>query len=216
MGDGLSGVSALEVVDTVARGCTRCPALVACRSQVVVGRGDPDADVLVVGAAPGPAEDQLGVPVAGRAARLLDAALGDGAFVTGLVKCLPPDARDPSPAEVASCSEHLVAQAAAIRPVVVVALGGFVTKLLRGSPEPIRARRGREEPLRLGELGVWLLPVFAPAAALYDEALAATLRADLARLPELVARGRPVIEVPPPELPSPPLPEPAAGQLGLF
>ncbi len=216
VGDGQSRVSALGAL----RACTRCPQLVACRSQVVVGGGSPSATVLLVTGAPGAAEDALGSPIVGRAGRLLDEALLAAGFgpadvhVTGLVKCRTPDAREPAPAEVASCSEHLVAQVAAVEPVVVVALGGFVTKKLRGSPEPIRARRGREEPRRLGPLGVWLLPVFAPAAALYDEALVAQLHADLARLPELAARGRPEVDVPPVEVDPPPVP--AAGQLGLF
>ncbi len=110
-----------------------------------------------------------------------------------------------------------MAQVEAVRPVVVVALGGFVTKLLRGAPDPIRARRGREEPLLLGEVPVWLLPTFAPGAALYGEALGAQLTADLGRLPELLARGRPELAPAPvaEEEPEPALPV-GPGQLGLF
>lgn len=190
----------------------------------MVGVGPAHADVVLVGEAPRAGEDALGVPLLGRAGRLLDRLLEDAGvapadvFATALVKCLPPGNRDPTPAEVASCSEHLVAQVEAIRPVVVVALGSFVTKLLRGSPEPIRERRGREEPRALGDVPVWLLPVFEPAAALYTPALVDVLRADLARLPELVARGRPQLEAPAPPAVDEPDPEPVAGpgQLGLF
>jgi len=186
-----------------------------------VGAGSADAAVLLVGDAPGADADARGLPLVGRAARLLDRLLGevgvapDDVFATTLVKCRPPGNRDPLPGEAASCSEHLVAQAELVRPVVVVALGGFVTKLLRGDPAPIRARRGREEVRRLGSHWFWLLPVFHPDAALYAPVLTEQLRADLARLPEIVARGRP--EAPPaiPEpVPAGSVAEP--GQLGLF
>lgn len=222
MADQHECVSGLEGTWTAARACTRCPELVAGRSRVVVGAGPAPADVLLVGAAPGSGEDALGVPWVGRAGRELDRHL-EGAglrredvHATTLVKCLPPG-RDPSPAEVADCSGYLLAQVEAVRPVVVVALGGLVTKVLRGAPDPIRARRGREEPRRLGSASFWLLPAFDPAAALYAPALSASLGADLARLPELIARGRPEV----PEAPGPdaePAPEPLVGpgQLGLF
>ena len=210
---------AREAVWARARACTRCPALVASRSQVVVGEGRADADVVVVGPAPGVEEDALGRPLAGRSGQLLDRLLAEaglarpGVLVTTLAKCLPPGNRDPTPAEVANCSEHLVAQLELARPVVVVALGGLVAKLLRGDPAPIRERRGREEARTLGGHPCWLLPVFHPDAALYAPGLTAQLRADLLRLPELVARGAPVLE---PERPEPIEPVAGPGQLGLF
>lgn len=203
MVDEPAGETRLAVAEDRARLCTRCPALVASRSQVVVGDGPPRADVLLVGAAPGAQEDALGVALIGRAGHLVDRALGEAGltravvYVTALVKCMPPGNRDPTPGEVALCSEHLVAQVEAVEPVVVVALGAFVTKLLRGDPASIRERRGREEARALGALPVWLLPVFDPSAALYAPALAAELRADLGRVPGLVARGRPKLETPP-------------------
>lgn len=203
------------------KACTRCPALVGSRSQVVVGAGSPRADVLLVGSAPGARDDAAGAPAVGQAGRRLERALSaaglvrEDVFLTTLAKCLPPGNRDPSPSEVAACSEHLVAQVELIRPVVVVALGGFATKRLRGDPAPIRERRGREEPRMLGALPVWLLPVFDPAAASYATPLEAQLRADLARLPELVARGRPEIEAHRDE-PSVDVPAAAPGQMELF
>lgn len=207
-----------------ARACTRCPELVAARTQVVWGGGGADADVLVVADAPGAREDALGAPLTGAARRLLDDALAaaglgpDAVWVTGLLKCRPPGNREPRPGEVAGCQHHLVAVVEAVRPVVVVALGEAVTKALRGRSGSIRERRGCEEPQRLGEVAVWLLPVFHPAAAAYAPALAERLRADLARVPELVARGRPVVEPEPEPAGTPELPPDVAGpgQLGLF
>ncbi|MGI8622863.1 MAG: uracil-DNA glycosylase [Solirubrobacteraceae bacterium] len=202
--------------------CTRCPALVASRSQVVVGAGDADADVLLVADAPGADEDALGLALVGQAGRLLDRLLAEAGFaradvfVTSVVKCRPSGGRDQSPTEVANCSAHLVTQVELVRPVVVIALGGSVTKLLRGDPAPIRERRGREEIRTLGTHAFWLLPVFHPSAALYGPELVEQLRADLARLPDLVARGRPQAEAPPPAQPEPA--EAAVGppQLELF
>ncbi len=209
--------AAFEVARTRARTCTRCPALVASRSGVVVGAGAAPAEVLLVSGAPGADEDALGLPLVGQAGQLLDRLLGEagfpraGVFVTPLVKCLAPGNRAPSPPEVAHCSEHLVAQVEVVRPRVVVALGGFVTKVLRGDVASIRARRGREEARTLGTVTFWLLPAFHPAAALYAPALVEQLRADLARLPELVARGRPEVS---PSASRAPVTE--SGQLGLF
>jgi uracil-DNA glycosylase len=204
--------------------CTRCADLVASRTQVVWGGGGAHADVLVVADAPGAREDALAAPLAGPARRLLDEGLAaagltpDDVWVTGLLKCRPPGNREPLPAEVASCQDHLLAAVELVRPVVVVALGEAVTKALRGRSGSIRERRGREEPRRLGSLAVWLYPTFHPAAAAYAPALTEQLRADLARLPGLVAGGRPVLE-PEPE-PTGPAAEPEAvagpGQLGLF
>ena len=212
---------ALARAAAAARGCTRCPALVAARTRVVWGGGAPRADVLLVGEAPGAREDELDAPLTGRARRALDAALAaaglgpQDTWLTGLVKCRTPGNRPAAPAEVAACHGHLVAAAELVGPVVVVALGGEVTRALRGRAGAIRELRGREEPLLLGGLAVWLLPVFHPAAAAYAPALEAQLRADLAGLPALVARGRPGFEPAPAAAP-----EAAAavepGQLELF
>jgi len=189
---------------------------------VVVGAGSADADVLLVADAPGADEDARGLPLAGQAARLLDRLLEEvslapaDVFATTLVKCRPPGNRDPAPGEVANCSEHLVAQVELVRPVVVVALGGFVSKLLRGDPAPIRVRHGRVEVRTLGCCPFWLLPVFHPAAALYAPELIEQLRTDLARLPELVARGRPEVEIEAPPVAREAEAAEGPGQLELF
>lgn len=199
--------------------CTRCPALVASRTQVVWGGGDARAAVLVVADAPGAREDELGSPLIGQARQLLDDGLADAGlrsadlWLTSLVKCRPPGGRDPSPGEVANCQDHLLAAVERVRPVVVVALGEAVTKVLRGEATPIRACHGREEARLLGAAPVWLYPVFHPVAAAYGAGTTRQLRADLARLPELVARGAPALAPVPERVPEVVV---APGQLGLF
>ncbi len=214
-------VALAEAADRM-RGCERCPELVAARTQVVCGTGAPTARVLIVGDAPRSREDALGVPLSGRALELLERFLlaagcpPEDRFLTTLVKCLPPLARDPSATEVAGCSEHLETEVALLAPLVVVGLGGFVAGVLRGRPSPVRRSRGREEPCLVGPHAAWLLPVFHPAAALYDPATVPLLEADLARIPELLARGRP--ELAPEPAPDSPAPDavPGPGQLDLF
>lgn len=202
------------------RRCRRCPELVAARSRVVCGTGAPDARLLIVADAPRAGEDANDEPLAGRARALLDRLLLEAGcppedrYLTTLVRCRPPDARTPTAAEVAACAEHLETEVGIVAPRVVVALGGLVAGVLRGGPTSIRRARGREEPCRLGAHAVWLLPVFHPAAALYDPAAVPALAADLARLPELLERERPVIELDT-EPERPPV-DTGPGQLGLF
>ena len=177
--------------------------------------------VLVVGVAPGRGGEEPGRPGEDRAGLLLDTLLAEAGpagaelVAASLAPCLPPDGRDPGPREVAACVERLAAAVAAARPVVVVALGAFATKLLRGDPAPIRERRGREEARALGGHAFWLLPTFDPAAALYAPASVELLRGDLAGLPALAARGRPALD--PPLAPAEPdAPAVTPGQLELF
>jgi DNA polymerase len=205
----------------VSPGCTRCPQLVATRTQVVIGAGDLDADLMLVGDAPSAGEDAAGVPFVGAAGRLLDQLLAgiglrrDDVFMTTVLKCRPPGNRDPAPVEVDNCRQYLVEQVELIRPKVVCTLGSFSTKLLRGDPTGITRLHGRPEIHVVGERVVRLLPLHHPAAALYTRALQDTLREDVARLPGLLA-------LPEPDQPRPgPVPEPepevpATMQLGLF
>jgi uracil-DNA glycosylase len=137
--------------------------------------------------------------------------------VLPLVPQAPPDGREPLPAELDAARPALHLALAAAAPVVVGALGGFVTKALRGGAAPIAEVHGRPEVVQLGAVRAWLLPLFHPAAALYAPGLAAALRADVARVPALLAAP------PPQEEGSDPSPVPASegshpsdAQLGLF
>lgn len=198
---------ALEVLFEQARACVRCPALVASRTQVVVGTPNAGARVMLVGEAPGAGEDALGLPLVGRAGALLDELLDglglgpEAVMVVDVLQCRPPGNRDPAPAEIANCLSWLWQKLAVVRPVVVGTLGNFATKLLRGDPTPVTRLHGRPEERLLGGQPVRLLPLFHPAAALYAPETVAVLRADLAQLPALVELGRPRLPAPEPEPP---------------
>jgi uracil-DNA glycosylase family 4 len=224
----------LKDLFTQARGCPRCTNLVATRTQVVFGAGNADADLMFVGEAPGAKEDERGLPFVGAAGKLLDELLAGvelerhDVFIANVLKCRPPGNRDPHPVEIENCQEYLLRQLELIEPKVVCTLGNFATKLLRADGAGISRLHGRAEVRTIGPRAVRLYPLFHPAAALYTRSLQETLKADFARLPELLALpapeqpapARPPVELvePAQEEQAPPWeaePEPAP-QLGLF
>lgn len=186
----------LVAVFREARNCTRC-ALSDSRTQVVFGAGNADAELMLVGEAPGAEEDRQGLPFVGRSGALLtqlleDAGLSRGeVFIANTLKCRPPANRDPSPGEIQTCQPWLFEQIRLIEPKVVATLGNFATKLLSGDPTGITRVRGQARARRLGQKTVWLYPLFHPAAALRATGTADLLRQDIAALPELLARDAP-------------------------
>jgi DNA polymerase len=180
-----------------ARGCTRCSQLAETRHTVVFGAGNANADLMFVGEAPGRNEDERGLPFVGQAGKLLDTLLGeiglarDQVFITNVLRCRPPGNRDPHPAEIENCQEWLYGTIEQVQPVVICTLGNFATKLLRGDPTGIMRIHGQAEERLVGPRRVRLFPVFHPAAALYTPANVEVLRADFARLPEVLALGAP-------------------------
>jgi len=232
-------VAALEAYhrDEVAV-CTRC-ALSGSRTQVVVGDGALDAEVMFVGEAPGYHEDRQGIPFVGQSGKLLTALLEgiglrrEDVFIANVLKCRPPGNRDPLPAEIRDCEPHLFRQIALIRPRMVCTLGNFATKLLSGRPDGISRVHGHELPIEVAGHRLLLFPLFHPAAALYTRAMLSTLEEDFARIPALlrgeaparpaggpgaVAAPPPAPEAAPPQpMPVAAVPEPAPSeQLGLF
>lgn len=191
-----------------ASGCTRCSLHVG-RTQVVFGEGDPDADLALVGEAPGFHEDREGTPFAGRARELLERLLGgvglslDEVYLATVLKCRPPGNRDPLPEESAACEPYLYRQLDLVRPRVVATLGSFATALLSGRALGITRVHGQEQEVTLGGRRVTLYPLYHPAAALYMPTMLDVLERDLARLPELLgapreeARGDPTRALPP-------------------
>jgi DNA polymerase len=211
------------------RSCTRC-ALAQGRTQVVVGSGDPDADLMFVGEAPGFHEDKQGVPFVGQAGKLLETLLGEIGlsrelvYIANVLKCRPPGNRDPQPDEIEACEGYLFSQVELIQPKVICTLGNFSTKLLSGRPDGITRVHGRPQARRIGRTDVQLYPIYHPAAALYTPAMLQTLREDFRRLPALLS-GHLEDDAPhPAPVPQPvmaavaaaPEAEPEPAQLGLF
>jgi DNA polymerase len=188
---------ALKAVYHQAKSCTNCPQLAATRTTVVFGNGNADADLMFVGEAPGANEDRQGLPFVGQAGKLLDTLLAEiglargEVWVCNVLKCRPPGNRDPHPAEIEACQAYLLRQVELIEPRVICTLGNFATKLLRGDPTGITRLHGRAEVRTIGPRAVRLYPLFHPAAALYTPANVDVLRADVARIPELLAMEPP-------------------------
>jgi DNA polymerase len=145
--------------------CTRCKLHRLGRSQVVFGVGNPQAELMFVGEAPGHDEDVQGIPFVGRAGQLLTKiieAIGlrrDDVYIANVIKCRPPENRNPEPDEVATCQPFLFRQIESIGPKVIVALGSFAAKTLLTTEAPISRLRGRVYDL----LGAKLVCTFHPA-----------------------------------------------------
>ena len=160
-----SAAEALTAIKHDIGDCTRCKLHTLGRRQVVFGVGNPQADLMFVGEAPGADEDAQGIPFVGRAGQLLTKiieAIGltrDDVYIANVIKCRPPENRNPEPDEVATCEPFLFQQIDAIQPKVIVALGTFAAKTLLRSQDSISRMRGRVYDYR----GAKLIPTFHPA-----------------------------------------------------
>ena len=145
--------------------CTRCKLHTQGRKQIVFGVGNPDADLMFVGEAPGADEDIQGIPFVGRAGQLLTKMIEainlrrEDVYIANVIKCRPPGNRNPEPDEIAQCEPFLFRQIAAIQPKVIVALGSFAAKTLLRSDESISRLRGRIYDFQ----GAKLIPTFHPS-----------------------------------------------------
>ena len=145
--------------------CSRCKLHALGRRHVVFGVGNPKADLMLVGEAPGADEDLRGEPFVGRAGQLLTKiieAIGlrrEDVYIANVIKCRPPQNRNPEQDEVDTCEPFLFRQIDAIRPSVVVALGSFAARALLRTTDPISRLRGRVFEYR----GAKLIPTFHPA-----------------------------------------------------
>jgi uracil-DNA glycosylase family 4 len=193
--DPVRAAAELEAEHDALRDCRRC-GLCEGRTQVVYGVGDPTADLLFVGEGPGFHEDRQGEPFVGQAGKLLTellAGIGLGreqVYIANVVKCRPPDNRDPSPEEIASCSPHLHRQIQIIQPRVICTLGRFATRLLADTDASMTSVRGRAKETEIAGRPVIVFPVFHPAAALYTPSNRTVLDEDFRKLRRLLALGR--------------------------
>jgi len=160
-----NAADALAAVRVEIGDCTRCKLHTLGRRQIVFGVGRPDADLMFVGEAPGADEDIQGIPFVGRAGQLLTKiieAIGltrDDVYIANVIKCRPPQNRNPEQDEVDTCEPFLFQQVDVIKPKVVVALGTFAARALLRTLDPISRLRGRVYDYR----GAKLIPTFHPA-----------------------------------------------------
>jgi uracil-DNA glycosylase len=195
----------LEEAALDASTCTRCR-LSQGRTQVVYGVGDPNADLMFIGEAPGFHEDKQGEPFVGAAGQLLNQLLGEidiareDVYINNTVNCRPPGNRDPLPDELDACKPWLDERVAIIDPAVVVTLGNWATRYILGKQVSISRVRGRRFPWS----GRTVIPTFHPAAVLHGGGQASNqmtaLRADFQEIRRALAER----------------PQPAEEQLGLF
>jgi DNA polymerase len=163
---GVPGDTALVAIRGDIGDCTRCKLHGLGRRQIVFGVGNPDADLMFVGEAPGADEDVQGEPFVGRAGQLLTRiieAIGlsrSDVYIANVIKCRPPGNRNPEPDEVARCEPFLLRQIDAVRPKVIVALGTFAAHALLRTEAPISRLRGHVHEFRGGAK---LIPTFHPA-----------------------------------------------------
>jgi uracil-DNA glycosylase family 4 len=162
---GLEKTATLEELSAFIGDCKRCK-LAPLRTHLVFGVGNPNADLMFVGEAPGADEDARGEPFVGRAGQLLTDIIERGmglsradVYICNVIKCRPPDNRNPEPDEVAACEPFLMRQIDLVRPRAIVALGSFAVQALLKVKTPISRLRGNWQEVR----GVKLMPTFHPA-----------------------------------------------------
>ncbi|HEV3060787.1 MAG TPA: uracil-DNA glycosylase [Vicinamibacterales bacterium] len=157
--------AALAGVRTEIGDCVRCKLHTQGRKQIVFGVGNPDADLMFVGEAPGAEEDLRGIPFVGAAGQLLTKIIEaidlkrEDVYIANVIKCRPPGNRNPEPDEVETCEPFLFQQIDVIKPKVIVALGKFAAQTILRTLDPISRLRGRVYDYR----GAKLIPTFHPA-----------------------------------------------------
>lgn len=181
------GVSDLQALREYIGDCSRC-ALGETRTSLVFGAGDPHARVMFIGEAPGRNEDLKGEPFVGAAGKLLDELLAsaglsrDEVYIANILKCRPPGNRNPQADEIEACTPFLREQVRLVNPCIIVTLGNFATRFVLKTTVGITQLRGR--PQQAGRFKV--LPIFHPAAALYDVKKRDVLMADFAVLRQML------------------------------
>ena len=182
----------LESIKTdIGAACTRCKLCTLGRSQIVFGVGNPQARLMFVGEAPGEDEDKKGEPFVGRAGQLLTKiieAIGltrEQVYIANVIKCRPPQNRNPEPDEVEQCEPFLFRQIETIKPKVIVALGKFAAQSLLKTTDPITRIRGREYKYR----DAILMPTYHPAYLLRNPASKREVWGDMKRVRAILTQS---------------------------
>ena len=177
----------LDEIRAQVEACHAC-SLSEGRTNIVFGEGDPHARIMIVGEAPGKNEDLQGRPFVGAAGKFLDELLGvagirrEDVFIANVLKCRPPSNRNPRPDEIEACAPFLREQTKAIDPIVIVTLGNFATQFILRTQTGITHLRGTIQ--QAGRFTV--MPVFHPAAAIYDRSKRDVLLSDFEQIGALV------------------------------
>ena len=177
----------LEGLKKVAMACVRC-GLATTRKTVVFGEGSPKANIVFVGEAPGEEEDNQGRPFVGRAGKLLDQLIErigvkrSDVFICNVLKCRPPDNRDPQPDEISCCKEYLLAQLDIIRPRVICTLGRHAYNTLLEVDAAITKIRGKMTTFR----GIPLLPTYHPSYLLRSQSKISEAWEDMETLKQFI------------------------------
>lgn len=185
--------------------CQKC-GLARTRTHLVFGEGNPNAQILFVGEAPGFHEDQQGRPFVGAAGKLLSELLAtiglrrEDVYIANVLKCRPPENRNPEPIEIESCMPHLWKQIELIKPKVVCTLGNFATQTILGKKVGITKVRGQHFQVK----SFFVFPMLHPAAALHQGGMQPALREDFVNLKKFL------------EMDLRPVPQPEQVELGLF
>ncbi len=180
-----------EELKSEVSGCQRCKELAEKRTQTVFGDGTPEAQVMFVGEAPGRDEDLQGIPFVGQAGQLMDAAMDQAGiprrmvFIANVLKCRPPENRDPLPEEIDNCGAYLTAQMALIKPKIICPLGRFGLQHLVKKDMKISEVHGRAIRRKDGTI---FFPMYHPAAALHQGSLREPILKDFKKLAKLLKR----------------------------
>ena len=208
--------AALSELNSQVNACRACP-LGGMRNRAVPGEGRIDAEIMFIGEAPGYYEDQQGRPFVGAAGQFLEQLLASiglkrtDVFIANVIKCRPPQNRDPLPEEISACSGFLARQIEIIDPKAIVTLGRYsLSKFLPGTPISKIHGQGRKVA------GRWVVPMYHPAAALHQGSLRRTIEEDFKKIPAFVEQAlREQQTLTEPAVVAPPkAPEPA--QMKLF
>lgn len=181
----------LSALEGFLAGCPRCK-LSASRGRIVFGSGDPGADLMFVGEAPGREEDEQGLPFVGAAGQLLTKiieAMGSSrekVYVVNTVKCRPPNNRNPEPDEIAACRPFFEEQIRLVKPRVIVTLGTFAAQAVLETSEPISQLRGRWHVAH----GARVMPTFHPAFLLRSPKHKRDVWEDMQKVRDYLATGQ--------------------------
>lgn len=201
-----SDITGLENLYKVCSGCTKCD-LSKTRTNVVFGKGNPHAKIMFIGEAPGEKEDLQGIPFVGAAGRELDKLLRkigltlDDVYIANILKCRPPQNRDPKPDEIELCTPYLIRQMILIRPQVICTLGNYSTKFVLSGCIPnkmdtiagISSLHGKVNMIEFENISFKVIPIYHPAAMLYKPALRIEFEKDFEKINEEITKDNLVL-----------------------